>query len=106
MPIKFTPECLQKLADLAAEMVQEQSLSGIDANGRSFPPGVTLVRSGDLLRGLRGRVVGGVPQVVSEVDYAEHVNRRFEFAGIAPQYMPEFERRAQPIIADGSYFEE
>jgi len=94
----ISPKALQEIADLVADMSQQQAIAGIDANGQPFPPGVTLIRTGAMLRSIHGEVRNGEPCVVADTDYAQYVQERIPFAGIAPQYMSEFEAKAQQIL--------
>lgn len=101
--IRFTAESLQEMADVTAELLQEQIKARLDMNGNPFPPGVDLISSGALLASIRGIVKDGMPLVEIGVPYAPYVNARYGFAGICPQYQPELQKRLQPIIERGAY---
>jgi len=102
MEIKLSEAAKQQIANTYADIIQKQILDGIDADGQPFPPGITLNRSGNLLRSIEGRVTDGEIEVVSDLDYAEIQQGRFNFAGVAPQYQTELEQRLQPIIEEGA----
>lgn len=101
MRLTLSQDALQQVANTFADIIQKQITDGIDGNGSPFPGDVTLIKSGDLLRSLQGRVNGEEASVVSELPYAEILEGRFHFAGIAPQYQAELEARLQPIIDEG-----
>ncbi len=100
MKLTLSQEANQKIAWVYAETLRRQIRDRIDANGNPFPPGITLQRSGNLLRSIQGRIAGEEGQIFTDVVYSEFLNNRFNFAGIAPQNQAELEAKVQKIIEE------
>ena len=90
------------MADVMAALQVEQIRAGLNSLGSPFPRGVDLIRTGHLLASIHGVVQNGAPCIAVDVPYAEAVNARFGFLGICPAWMPELEKRLQPILERGA----
>jgi hypothetical protein len=101
MKIHLDQDTLQRIADECAEILQKQIRAGLDANGSPFTGGVDLRESDRFVNSIEGRLGGEGGEVYSDVAYAEILQGRYNWAGIAPQYWAELETRIQPIIAEG-----
>ena len=99
--IRVTQEALQLAADLLCTTLQDQILAGLDMHGHHFPPGVTLLKSGTFLRSFRGVVQGDKAYVEVRVPYATILNQRYGFESVCPQWLPDFNKKLQVILAKG-----
>lgn len=101
MKLQLSQDALQRIADACAEILQKQIRAGLDANGAAFAGGVDLRESDNFLNSITGQLGGDGGEVYSDVPYAEILQGRYNWAGIAPQYWGELETAVQPIIAEG-----
>lgn len=104
--LRYKPGVLQQMATVVATLQIEQIRAGIDSLGNSFPPGVDLIDSGDLIVSIRGIVRGDEMFLEAAAPYAEAVHARYGFLGICPAWMPELEKRLRPIADAGIFIDE
>jgi len=100
MKFKISNDGLQRIADETAAILQKQIRAGIDANGSPFAGGVDLRESDRFLDSIAGELQGDGAVIVSDVNYAEVLQERYNWAGIAPQFQSELESNIQPILEE------
>lgn len=100
MLIKLGPKVLVDVGQAALETIKEQASQGVSSTGEQLD--IDWRDSGQLMDTAG---VNDEGQVQWPAPHAEIVNERFPFAGIAPQYQDNFERRLEPILQAGLVFE-
>lgn len=103
--IKFKGDALEKIGKVICDTIRDQALSGINADGETFPTGVDIMDTGALLASIEERVSSEGLEVACTVPYAVFVDNRYHFFGVAPQTLPTLYQRLQPIVEAGAYFE-
>lgn len=92
--ISFEPPDPSALPEEARRFFDENVALRLEANGQTFPEGVTLRRTGQLLDTARAEA----GQVVYPAEYAPYVHARYNWAGIPPQRQEEWTRRIAPLV--------
>jgi hypothetical protein len=100
LKIVLPPKALIEVGEAALETIKEQCNEGVTATGAQTE--IDWRRSGDLLD------TAGVTDegaLVFPVPYAEVVNNRHPFLGIAPQYQQVYDDKLSPILQENLEFE-
>ena len=104
--VLFTPEALAEMGKVIAAMIVEQiTVQGINADGLALPPGVDLQETGTLLASIEAKIATDGITIACGASYAVYVDARYHFFGIAPQNYAELYRRLTPIAAKGAFLE-
>lgn len=104
--VLFTPEALAEMGKVIAAMIVEQiTVQGINADGNALPPGIDLRETGALLASIEAKISGEGLAIACGAPYAVFVDARYHFFGVAPQNLPELYRRLTPIAAKGAFLE-
>lgn len=100
LQIKLAPKVLVDVGQAALEVIKEQTSDGTTSTGERLA--IDWRRSGDLMD---TAFVSDEGSIQFPVPYAEIVNERFPFAGIAPQYQDTCDKKLEPILQAGLVFE-
>ncbi len=100
LKIQLGPKVLVDVGQAALETIKEQTSEGVSSNGETHD--FDWRKSGQLMDTAE---VSDDGVLQWPAPHAEIVEARFPFAGIAPQYQENFNKRLQPILQAGLVFE-
>lgn len=93
MKIELPNEAKKEIAKIALEIIRRDTDNGLNAKGETTKH--DLRDSGKLMSDV---TITDKGDIVFNVPYAKYVNAKIPFDGIAPQSMPEYEKRIEPIV--------